>query len=164
MLWIIQRQKNQNHGREDEESQGHSRVSRIRLGTQANFGKKFFNAFLPYIALISLVCISDGAARIYHNSSLFTCPVTSIHTGACGYRHRERECLWWGNQEDKSTINLDCIQVQNLAACMAGKCFNRCVVLFCQKVQTLAPDHSIDLTPKVPGSDVITHNCYALPG
>ena len=35
-----------------------------------------FTPFLPYIALISVICLTDGDARIYHDSSLFTSPMT----------------------------------------------------------------------------------------
>ena len=48
----------------------------------------------------------------YHDSSLFTSPVTSIYAGAPGDRHCERECTKWGTREDRGFISVGHVWVQ----------------------------------------------------
>ena len=68
---------------------------------------------------------------LFHDSSLFISPVTSIHPGEHGNRHCEREFTWRGTWEDGSTfLNfsekekfLVLSGVWTLATCLAGECF-----------------------------------------
>ena len=68
--------------------------------------------------------LPDDTARI-HDSSLLISPAISIHTEARDETSimRERECIWGeGTQEDRSSINFDCVQVGTPAACVPTKC------------------------------------------
>ena len=65
----------------------------------------------------------------YHDSSLFTSPVTSFHPRASDDMHCERESAHGGvTWEDRSTTNFGCVQVWTLATCVAGKCFIHCAM------------------------------------
>ena len=71
------------------------------------------------IELILSSFTSQMALLVFnHNSSPFTSPVTSIHTGACDDRHWERECTCWGTQEDRRTKIYSLIQVRTPTICV----------------------------------------------
>ena len=92
--------------------------------------------FLPPLShtFLLYMCFASQTALLgfYHDSSLFTSPMTSIHAGARENRHcvcvrereRERECTWWGTKEDRSTINFGHVP----AACVPGECFIHCAM------------------------------------
>ena len=74
--------------------------------------------FLPPFShtLILYLCFAAQMAllELYYDSALFSSPLTSIHAGACGNRHYERvreSAHGAGTQENRSTINFDCVWV-----------------------------------------------------
>ena len=84
---------------------------------------------LTYIGLVSVFRLTDGTARILPWFLSFYLPSDKYSRWSTQWQAlRERECTWWGTQEDRSTINFGCVQVQTPAACAAGKCFIHCAM------------------------------------
>ena len=91
--------------------------------------------FLPPFSHTSLLylCFASHMALLgfYHDSSLFTSPVTSTHAGARDNRHCERDSVHGrGTQEDRSTINFGHVQIRTLADCVASECFIHCAMRY----------------------------------
>ena len=84
----------------------------------------FLTPFLPYIALYLCFASQMVLLVFYHDYSLFTSPVASIHTGACN-RHCERESACGGGKQDnRSTIIFGSIRVLTPTAFVAGECWS----------------------------------------
>ena len=68
--------------------------------------KTFFTTFSHTLLLYLCSASQMALLGFYHNSPLFTSPVTSIHAGEHDNTHCERECMWRGIHEDRGTKNL----------------------------------------------------------
>ena len=84
----------------------------------------------PYIALISVFRLTDGAARILPWFLSFTSPITSINAGAGDNKDCVRERVHMtGVPEKIGAVKIfGHIWVWTLATCMAGKCFIHCAM------------------------------------
>ena len=82
--------------------------------------KVFFNPFLPYIALISVFHLTDGAAMILLQFLSFI--------SAWWQALWVRKCIWWGTKRIGALKIFDCNRGWTLAICMAGQCFIHCAM------------------------------------
>ena len=64
----------------------------------------FLTPFIPYISLISVFCITYGAAKILPRFPPFYLPMTSIHAGPCDDRHCEKDGARSGVPEKIGTL------------------------------------------------------------